>query len=86
MVRTTSGQVLQMDNQRCSDGNLLLHPPIKDTMAFYQLPLMRLRYSLVSQINSIVDLPVETADVMMLDGVEVGEVVDEVVLQHEWSW
>ena len=31
-------------------------------------------------------LPVQTADVMMLDGVEVGEVVDEVTLQHEWSW
>ena len=47
---------------------------------------------LVSQIKSIVDwyvlmyLPVQTADVMTLDGVEVVEVVDEVTLQHEWSW
>ena len=46
---------------------------------------------LVSQIKSIADLyllylPVQTTDVMMLDGVEVVEVVDEVTLQHEWSW
>ena len=32
-------------------------------------------------------LAVQTADVMTLDGVEVvGKVVDEVTLQHEWSW
>ena len=42
MVRTTSGVVLQMDNQRCS--LLTREPPIKDTMAFYQLALMSLMF------------------------------------------
>ena len=50
MVSTTSGQVLQMDNQRRS--LLTREPPIKDTMAFYQLALMSLRFCVLWSLNS----------------------------------
>ena len=55
---------------------------------FYQLALMRLMFCLLWSLKSKVwwpgtYLPVQTADVMMFDGVEVLEVVDEVALQHE---
>ena len=50
MLRTTSGQVLQMDNQRRS--LLTWEPPIKDTMAFYQLALMSLRFCVLWSLKS----------------------------------